>query len=126
MSCFVRLLLVVTCLFALSISAVPLADAQDEHCSGWQRDLEHGVSMNVCEYPTGGSGYTRWRNDTNRSVRIYYQLTFGNGQTSLGSIWVPANTQSDGSACYNCARRNGGVVSWRVTRSVHEGEPGYF
>jgi len=102
-----------------------------DKCTEWAAWENSGrgakIYVKVCEYESGGSGYYKFKNNNDQSVRIFFTFYFKNGKTMKRSKNIPAYSVTDGAACYNCAIKNGGgVKSWSITGMHFEGEKGYW
>lgn len=102
-----------------------------DNCTGWQKWGDYGreakIYLKVCEYDSGGSGYTKFKNSNNKAVRISFEFTFYNGKVDKNnSTKINAYSETNPSSCYSCARKNGGLKSWKITKIAFEGEKGFW
>lgn len=108
----------------LCISAV----GQDR-CNEWQSWKDTGpesrIFIKICEYASGGSGYYKFKNENNKAVRISFELIFNDDTKFKGSCNIKANSEHSPGACFKCAKKNGGVKQWKLTKIAFEGEEGY-
>jgi hypothetical protein len=101
-----------------------------DRCTEWNSAAQYGreskIFIKICEYESGGSGYYKFKNDNNSAVRISFVITFNNGSTWEASTNVKAYSETNGSSCFNCAKKNSGAQHWSLKSVAFEGEEGYW
>ncbi|MBG0789131.1 MAG: hypothetical protein H0S80_01385 [Desulfovibrionaceae bacterium] len=122
--------IVIAGLLALLLSSG--ASAQDllcragNKCTDWDAPIQN-IYIMICQYPSGGSGYLRFKNANDKDVRIWYTVFFKNGSTQKGSTPIGARSATEGASCSNCAyAKGGGVYRWQLRDIKFRGEKGYW
>lgn len=91
----------------MSFGIMPAAQANQDECKSWiHRD--YPVTMDVCSYPGGGSGYYKVTNNGNQAAKICWAIVAADGKKEkLCNSSINAGESSIGSYS-RCGKSNGG------------------
>jgi hypothetical protein len=111
----------------LSLSNFKFPVKNGDRCSDWapygKEGREAALFIKICEYESGNSGYIQIKNENKKEVSLTYVVNFKNGKSQTGRTSIPANKETSGSSCWQCAEKNGGgILSWRFEKIKFEGE----
>jgi hypothetical protein len=87
---------------AAALSFFTALPAMADTCTEILRFDNGNLEFQACRYDSGGSGYYKWKNESDSDMEICWTLTFPNGASEKGCNSTLNSGQVSGGTCVRC------------------------